>query len=578
MIKFFRSIKNWFARHIPTKRRIIQLYVALLYNANLKGFINGEISQSKTKYVCVPGMNCYSCPGAVGACPLGSLQNAFAQSGTRTPYYILGIIGLFGLIFARTVCGFLCPVGLCQELLHKIPSPKIKKSRVTRALSYLKYVILAVLVLAVPLLYGLQGIAVPAFCKYICPAGTFEGGLGLLLNPANQSGSRNLLNMLGAIFTWKFAVLFAFIVLCVFMYRPFCRFFCPLGAIYGFFNKIAFLGVKVDKIKCTDCGLCVKHCQMDVKHVGDHECIHCGRCISVCPVKAISWKGSGLFDKKDDEEKKQPEAPVQELPVVEAAATTATQNNKHTNTNNIAPVFAPNLEVTAVPEVSSVMPTSGESDSNEIEFRSGAPPPKARRKHAKAFWSQLAASCAALIVFASAILYFNVFEKSQGVADMYIGSECPDFTLKKYGEDAWGDYELLSDTFTLSEQLGSVVVINFWATWCGPCVAELPHFNRVANELPEAKIVAIHGSSTEDVARFITKATDTKESWRDYNITFLQDEIEGSVCKTFKALGGNSAWPMTLIVDKEGKITFVRQGSLSYAKLKEEVQKALDKE
>ena len=300
MKKFFRAIKDWFVRHWPTKRRLIQIYTALLYNANFRGFVSGTISQSATKYVCVPGMNCYSCPGAVGACPLGSLQNAFAQSGTRAGYYVLGIIGLFGLIFARTVCGFLCPVGLGQELLHKIPSPKIKKGRVTRGASYLKYVILAVLVIAVPVLYGIQGIAVPAFCKYICPAGTFGGGLGLLANPANWTDSRNFLKMLGSIFTWKFALMWGILVLCVFMYRPFCRFLCPLGAIYGFFNRIAFFGVKVDKIKCTDCGLCVKACEMDVKRVGDHECIHCGKCIQVCPVHAITWKGSGLFKKKKD--------------------------------------------------------------------------------------------------------------------------------------------------------------------------------------------------------------------------------------------------------------------------------------
>ena len=574
MIKFFVSIKNWFARHMPTKRRLIQLYVALLYNANLKGFVNGEISQSKTKYACVPGLNCYSCPGAVGACPLGSLQNAFAQSGTRAPYYILGIIGLFGLIFARTICGFLCPVGLCQELLHKIPTPKIKKSRATRALSYLKYVILVVLVLAVPLLYGLQGIAVPSFCKYICPAGTFEGGVALLLNPANQSGSRDLLNMLGSIFTWKFALLVAIIVLCVFMYRPFCRFLCPLGAIYGFFNKVAFFGVKVDKVKCTDCGLCVKHCEMDIKHVGDHECIHCGRCISVCPVKAISWKCSGLFCKNSDDEQKQ-ETPATP-PALEAVAVAAVSDSgtNRVKTNTMA--FSPVMEVDSIPTISKITPTTDKSESTDIEFRSGAPPPQPKQKRSKSFWIQIAAFCAALAVLTGVLVYFNAFEKTEEVSDMQIGIECPDFTLKRYGKNASGNYRLLDETFTLSEQRGSVIVINFWATWCGPCVEELPHFNRVAEEYPEAKIVAIHGSSTEDVARFITRATSTKESWRDYTLTFLQDEINGEICKTFQALGGNSTWPMTLIVDKQGKIAFTRQGKLSYEKLKEELEKALN--
>ena len=140
--KFFGKIKDWFVRHKPSKRKIVQLYAALLFNANIKGFFTGRIYQGATKNMCVPGLNCYSCPGAVGS--------------------------------------------------------------------------------------------------------------------------------------------------------------CPLGAIYGFFSRIALLGVKIDQNKCTDCGLCVGVCKMDIKKVGDHECIHCGACVSVCPAKAISWKGSSLFVRAND--------------------------------------------------------------------------------------------------------------------------------------------------------------------------------------------------------------------------------------------------------------------------------------
>lgn len=291
MKKFFKKIGAWFVRHMPSKRRIIQLYSALLYNANIKGFFNGRIYKGPTKNLCVPGLNCYSCPGAVGACPLGSLQNALSASSVRTPTYILGILALFGLMLGRTICGFLCPIGLGQELLYKIKTPKLKKNRVTRVLSYFKYVVLIALVVIVPLAF-----TVPGFCEYICPAGTFEGGLGLLPNPNNEG----LLANLGPLFSWKFTLLVLIIVASVFIFRVFCRFLCPLGAIYGFFSRIALLGVKLDKEKCTDCGLCVGVCKMDIKRVGDHECIHCGACISVCPAKAISWKGSKLFVRAND--------------------------------------------------------------------------------------------------------------------------------------------------------------------------------------------------------------------------------------------------------------------------------------
>ena len=280
------KIITWIKAHLPTQRRLIQLYAALLYNAHAKGFITGNIYTGNVKAMCLPGFNCYSCPGAVGACPLGALQNALAASGSRTPTYVLGILLLFGLTLGRTICGFLCPVGLLQELLYKIPTPKVKKGRLTRALSWLKYILLAVFVVIVPLWYALQKYPVPAFCKYICPVGTFEGAVGLLANPVNE----DKFSMLGILFTRKFVILIVIVVACVFIYRAFCRFLCPLGAIYGLFAKVALIGVKVEAPKCTDCGRCVGHCRMDVKHVGDHECIHCGECIDVCPTKAISFK------------------------------------------------------------------------------------------------------------------------------------------------------------------------------------------------------------------------------------------------------------------------------------------------
>lgn len=286
MVNFF----NWCKAHLPTQRRLIQLYAALLYNAHAKGFIKGNIYTGSSKMLCVPGLNCYSCPGAVGACPLGALQNAVASSSSRAPTYILGILLLYGLLLGRTICGYLCPFGLLQELLHKLPTPKIRKSRITRILSWLKYVILSIFVFLVPFWYSLQSYPVPAFCKYICPAGTLEGAIGLLSNPVNADKYA----MLGRLFTYKFVILIAIIAACVFAYRAFCRFLCPLGAIYGLFSKVALIGVNVDASNCIDCGRCVSHCKMDIRQVSDHECIHCGECINVCPTNAISFK-AGKF-------------------------------------------------------------------------------------------------------------------------------------------------------------------------------------------------------------------------------------------------------------------------------------------
>lgn len=502
------SLREWWAIHKPSKRRLIQIYAALLYNANAKGYISGEIYKSATtKYMCVPGLNCYSCPGAVGACPLGALQNALAESDTRAPYYILGILALFGLMFARTICGFLCPVGLGQELLYLIRTPKLKKSRVTRVLSYFKYVILVLLVIILPLMYSLRDVPLPAFCKYICPAGTFGGAIGLLINPNNA----DMFTMLGGQFVWKFSLLVVFIAASVFIFRFFCRFFCPLGAIYGFFNKFALLGVQVDQNACTNCGKCVSVCKMDVKCVGDHECINCGQCMASCPTKAINWKGAKLFKFKSAE---------QELDASEETA------------NTVATV-----------------------DEKAINKR------KLGNKGAR-FWIELAAWIVALAVLVGAYVYYNVIDVDTTTIGVEIGQRAPDFTVDAYGSDG---------QFTLSECRGKVTVVNFWATWCTPCVNEMPFFNELAVNHPDINVVAIHsafiteGDRTMDaVSKYLEK------NWSGYSVTFAQDKGDMNKSEVYELLGGKGTWPTTVIVDEDGIVLYNSSNSFhSYDQLEQ---------
>ena len=266
------------------KRRLIQVISALIYNADVTHWFNGTISQTSLKKVCVPSLNCYSCPGAISSCPLGALQNTLASG--KFPFFITGFFLLIGTLFGRLICSFLCPFGLFQELLFKIPTPKIyhtKKLRpITRKLSLLKYVILAVMCIALPLVFYLKdGFASPFFCKWICPEGTIFAGWPLVI--FNES----LRSAIGFLFSWKTILAIIFILWSVFMFRPFCRFFCPLGAIYSFFNKKAVFGIKVDATKCTNCNACINSCKMDTLQINDRECIRCGECKSKCNFGAI---------------------------------------------------------------------------------------------------------------------------------------------------------------------------------------------------------------------------------------------------------------------------------------------------
>ena len=273
-------------------RRIVQVVWGALTNGYIKGFLPGAplLYQGPLKRFCVPGMNCYSCPGALGACPIGALQSALNGRSRRFPFYVLGYLMAVGVFLGRFICGWLCLFGLLQELLYKIPLPKLKiPEKVDKALRYLKYVILAVMVVGLPLFYRTEyGAGVPFFCQFLCPVGTLEGGVPLVLL------NRALRQTLGWLFRWKMLILGLMILSSIVIYRPFCRYMCPLGAFYALFQRISLVRMKVDREKCTDCGACGRICQMKVDpHVmpNSTECIRCGECIRNCPAHALSFTG-----------------------------------------------------------------------------------------------------------------------------------------------------------------------------------------------------------------------------------------------------------------------------------------------
>lgn len=268
-------------------RHRFQALWALLTNSYLIGFVQGKIYKGRLKNLCVPGLNCYSCPGAVGSCPIGSLQAVIGNWNFKFAFYVAGFLVFVGALIGRFVCGWLCPFGLVQDLLHKIPFPKkIKTFRGDKLLRKLKYVILAVFVILMPLyLVDIMDQGSPYFCKLICPAGTLEGGIPLVL--LNKSMRRAI----GWLYVWKNVLLAVTVLLSILIYRPFCKYICPLGAIYSVFNPISVFKYRVDKNKCTQCGACAKVCKMQVnpsKTPNHPECIRCGQCKKICPTGAIT--------------------------------------------------------------------------------------------------------------------------------------------------------------------------------------------------------------------------------------------------------------------------------------------------
>ncbi|HPW18378.1 MAG TPA: 4Fe-4S binding protein [Candidatus Aminicenantes bacterium] len=280
----------------PRDRRAwYQAAFALGLNAWIPSWFKGGIFQGPVKGVCVPGLNCYSCPSALGACPIGSLQTALgglrfnlSVAEKKFGLYVAGFLAAVGSAVGRMPCGWVCPFGFLQELLHRIRTPKL---RVPRTLTYVRYLVLAVTVVALPLLVVDQfGYGQTWFCKWICPAGTLEAGIPLMLIKAD------LRPLIGFMYHWKLALLGLFLAWFVFSRRPFCRTVCPLGAIWGLFNRASLFRMAVDDEKCTLCDKCYRDCPVQIRiyeRANSPDCVRCLKCVSSCKFGAVSYEFLG---------------------------------------------------------------------------------------------------------------------------------------------------------------------------------------------------------------------------------------------------------------------------------------------
>lgn len=241
----------------------------------------------------IPGcvFHCYSCPLSSFACPIGVLANyaAILPVVGEIPYFLIGMLLLVGAVSGSLVCGWACPFGFLQDLLSKISPRKIILPSWT---GYFRYVVLVGLVLILPMILGYKGIPfekqIISICR-LCPAGALEAGLpysvqGVLAgNGWIMSGTKTVL-------------LLAFLASAVFIHRPWCRMFCPLGGFLALFNRFSLFHLRFSPPQCIECNLCRTHCSMGVKVdkkvnvTGCVRCLECTTCGAIQPSFAVPEK------------------------------------------------------------------------------------------------------------------------------------------------------------------------------------------------------------------------------------------------------------------------------------------------
>ena len=264
---------------------------------------------------------------------------------------------------------------------------------------------------------------------------------------------------------------------------------------------------------------------MDIRRVGDHECINCGECISACPTKAIQWKGSKWILPANEIDVS-PNASDEEIKAAEAARDA--QNQKIAKRNRVvktvvAVAMIATLAGTLVyynfvdREAPPVIPPV-ESDTESDETVDGTVSPDAPEK------------------------------PKRGTE---VGNECYGMILPYITEEG---------SFSISAGKGKITVLNFWGTWCGPCKAELPHFSQIATEYPDStQVVTIHSEYGMDKSEAYIQ-----ENYPDSDMLFTYDQNDAF----YNLLVKGSSWPTTVILDENGVILYKRVGKMEYAELK----------
>lgn len=199
--------------------------------------------------------------------PIGAIQNILVtpmEFSKTLPFWIKVAVVLIPAFFLGPVfCGWVCPKGVIQELLYRRELGIQIPDKLDNSLRKIPYVVLAALI-AVPVLFHVK---------------VFTGAV---------SPFKVIFNLMGP--PLALAFLIVVLISSLFIYRPFCKYACPVGALLNLASRIGIFRIKPGE-DCTGCGICVRQCGMNAlkssqkgeKPILDkYRCIACGECRECC--------------------------------------------------------------------------------------------------------------------------------------------------------------------------------------------------------------------------------------------------------------------------------------------------------
>ncbi len=293
------QFKLWLDRALHKRIRTLRLISQVAFFFLFNGVIFGLSRISLPVPVSMPA----------GA-PLGTVWGGldaiqYIMSSGQFPFLAFGIFFLTGAILGKFTCGWVCPIGLWQDILSWFPIKKIKLSKPDNdSLQEIGEWLLWIFLIITGYV-GIQnakegpnlveniwtripyGVLDPAGTMFVTWFYAFFWGI----LPGTETNFADLMNQLGWLFFWKTLILLVIAFISLKIPRAYCRWICPTGTLLGYTSKNSILTVKRNPVKCTSgCTACEDACPTEVpildedpEGISNTLCINCGNCIDACP-------------------------------------------------------------------------------------------------------------------------------------------------------------------------------------------------------------------------------------------------------------------------------------------------------